>query len=130
MAVDIGSLVQRFWARMNENDWAAAAEVFSENFVFTWPQSSERILSRADFAAINTCYPANGRWSFTIDRFVVSATTAVTEVHVTDGTIHATAITFFESDGNGLSRITEYWPDPFPAPAWRSAWVEVAGAGN
>jgi hypothetical protein len=26
---------------------------------------------------------------------------------------------------NGLlSRQTDYWADPFPAPAWRAEWVE------
>jgi hypothetical protein len=77
--------------------------------------------------AINMHYPAKGRWKFVVNRIVAMGSTAVTEVYVTDGQLKATAITFFEGDETGFSRITEYWPDPFPAPAWRRPWVEFAG---
>lgn len=125
--MDTATLVQRYWDRMNDNDWAAAAELFSEGFVLAWPQSGETIHSKSNFVAANAHYPAKGRWRFTINRFVATDSCVVTDVHVTDGAIEATAITFFESDGAGLSRITEYWPDPSPAPEWRRQWVEMAG---
>jgi hypothetical protein len=124
--MDTATLVQQYWDRMNDNDWAAAAELFSSGFVLDWPQTRETIRSKDGFVAINTHYPAKGRWRFTINRFVATDSCVVTDVHVTDGAIEATAITFFESDGAGLSRMTEYWPDPSPAPEWRRQWVEKA----
>lgn len=124
---DAAALVRRYWGRMNDNDWAAAAELFSDDFVLVWPQSGEAIRSRPDFAAINANYPAAGRWVFTIRKFIASATSVATEVHVTDSAVEAVAVTFFECDGERLSRITEYWPDPFPAPDWRKGWVTQSG---
>ena len=121
------TFVQRYWDCMNDNDWAAAADLFSTGFVLTWPQSGETIRTRESFVAINKHYPAKGRWRFTIGKFLATGSSAVTEVGVTDGEIEATAITFFESDGVGLSRMTEYWPEPSPAPEWRRQWVEMAG---
>jgi hypothetical protein len=124
--MDMATLAQQYWDRMNDNDWAAAAQLFSSGFVLDWPQTREKICSKDGFVAINTNFPARGRWRFTIRKFVATGSSAVTEVGVTDGEIEATAITFFESDGVGLSRMTEYWPEPSPAPEWRRQWVEIA----
>lgn len=33
-------------------------------------------------------------------------------------------VSFFELRDGLIWRITEYWPDPFEGPAWRSEWVE------
>jgi SnoaL-like domain len=125
VTTDAASLVQRYWDRMNDNDWAAAAELFSDGFVLTWPQTGERIRSKSSFVSFNAHYPVMGRWRFTINKFVAAGSSAVTEVHVTDGDVEAIAITFFEADGTGISRMTEYWPDPQPAAEWRRQWVEL-----
>ena len=119
-------LVSQFWAAMQANDWVAAAALFAEDYVLHWPQSGERICGGANFVAINSAYPAAGRWRFTVERLVVEGEQAVTDVVVSDGVTTARAITFTTVREGSIIGQVEYWPDPFAAPVWRAAWVEHA----
>jgi ketosteroid isomerase-like protein len=74
---------------------------------------------------MNAEYPANGPWRFTVNRIVANETEeAVSDVSVTDGTIHGRAISFFTVRDGKISRIVEFWPEPYPAPANRRHLVE------
>ena len=117
-------LVARFWAAMHANDFAAAGELLHDDFVLDWPQSGERIRGRANFVAVNANYPAAGRWRVTLDRLVAEGDEVASLVTVTDGLLLARAVTFTTVRNGRLWRQTEYWPDPFAAPAWRAQWTE------
>jgi limonene-1,2-epoxide hydrolase len=117
-------VVEQFWATMNTNDFQAAAAWLHEDYVLDWPQSGERIRGRENFVAVNTHYPAAGRWHFTVNRLIADEQGVATEVTVTDGVTTARAITFSEVRDGKIVRQTEYWPDPFEAAAWRAQWVE------
>lgn len=117
-------LVSQFWAAMQANDRAAAAKLFADDYVLRWPQSGERIRGAVNFFAINSAYPAAGRWTFTVERLVVEGEQAVSDVVVSDGVVTARAITFTRVRDGRIARQVEYWPEPFEAPAWRAAWVE------
>lgn len=117
-------VVERFWAAMARNDFRAAGGVLHDDFVLNWPQSGECIRGRDNFIEINERYPAAGRWQFTVHRLVADSAIVVTDVTVTDGVQSGRAITFSEVRDGRIARQTEYWPDPFPAPAWRERWVE------
>lgn len=117
-------LVEHFWQTMETNDWDAAGRLLHDDFTLDWPQSRERIRGRDNFVAINAAYPAAGRWSFTLNRLIAEGPGAVSDVSVSDGVLVARAISFFELRDDRIWRMTEYWPDPYPSPAWRSAWVE------
>jgi len=117
-------LVGQFWAAMHANDFAAAGELLHDDFLLDWPQSGERIRGRANFVAVNANYPAAGRWRVTLDRLVAEGDEVVSQVTVTDGVLLARAITFTTVRDGRLWRQTEYWPDPFTAPAWRAQWTE------
>jgi ketosteroid isomerase-like protein len=116
--------VLAFWQRMQRNDWQAAAELFDEAYTLDWPQSGERIRGRAAFVAINSQYPAAGRWQFTLQQLVVEDEIAVSDVLVSDGVRHDRAITFSTVRAGRIVKQVEYWPERFVAPAWRAAWVE------
>lgn len=123
---DTRQIVTSFWTMMQTNDWTAAAALFADEYELVWPQSGERIRGRTNFVAINAAYPAAGRWQFTVERVVVDGDTAVTDVVVTDGVVQARALTFTTVQRGRIRRQVEYWPDPFAAPAWRAAWVEMS----
>ena len=124
---DAEAVAHEFWRRMNTNDWSFAAQLFGVPFSLDWPQSRERIVSAADFVALNAAYPAAGRWTFEVIRLVGDARTAVTETIVSDAKIAATAVTFFDVEGGRIRSIREFWPDPFPAAEWRRQWVQHLG---
>ena len=117
--------VLAFWSAMQTNDFAAASNLLAGDYELYWPQSSERIRGRANFAAVNAHYPAHGPWRFTVHKLLAEGDEVVTEVSVTDGAVEATVITFSTVRNGLITKQVEYWPDPFEAPAWRREWVEV-----
>ncbi len=119
------TVVERFWAAMNDNDWRAASEMLADDFVLEWPQSGECVRGRANFVAVNSHYPAHGRWHITLVRLVAEDDEVVTEVSVTDGIRLDRAITFSTVRDGKITQQVEYWPEPFEAAAWRAQWVEI-----
>lgn len=117
-------IVLAYWSAMQTNDFASAAEWLSEGIVIDWPQSRERIRGRANFTAFNETYPAAGRWRFTLDRILAEGNEVVTDVVITDGKVIARALSFVTVENGTIARITEYWPEDYPAPDWRTALVE------
>ncbi|HSM50926.1 MAG TPA: nuclear transport factor 2 family protein [Thermoanaerobaculia bacterium] len=113
-----------FWRLMATNDFHAVGAVLAPEFVLEWPQSRERIRGAERFARMNAEYPAHGPWSFTIHRLVGGESEAVSDVTVTDGVQTARAISFFEVRAGRITRLVEYWPEPYDAPAHRAHLVE------
>lgn len=122
---DAKQVVLDFWQQMQRNDWAAASQLLAEDFVGHWPQSAEKIVGRDNFVQINANYPVQGRWEFTIHQVVADGNKVVTDVSVTDGDLHARAITFSTVVDRLITEQTEFWPDSMPAAAWRRQWVEI-----
>ncbi|MBA2780674.1 nuclear transport factor 2 family protein [Billgrantia kenyensis] len=119
-----GEVVREFWQLMASNDFYSVVAVLAPDFVLEWPQSGERIRGGERFAQMNAEYPAHGRWQFTLKRFVESDNEVVTEVAITDGVQSATAISFFTVEKGRVSRLVEYWPEPYVAPSGRAHLVE------
>ncbi|HOI43573.1 MAG TPA: nuclear transport factor 2 family protein [Elusimicrobiales bacterium] len=117
-------IVREFWRLMGTNDFYSASAVLAPDFVLDWPQSGERIRGPENFADVNSEYPSHGPWKFGINSLVAGPDSAVTDVSVTDGVVHARAITFFTVEKGKIARITEFWPDPFPAAENRKHLVE------
>ncbi len=117
-------VVEQFWAAMNSNDFRAVGKWLHDDYVLEWPQSGERIRGRDNLAAMNENYPAAGRWQLTVLQLIADEQGVVSDVAVTDGVVHGRAITFSVIREGQIVRQTEYWPDPFEAPAWRAPWVE------
>jgi ketosteroid isomerase-like protein len=122
--VNAEAAVREFWRLMGTNDFDAVKRVLAPGFVLEWPQSRERIRGGGDFARMNAEYPSHGPWRFEIRRLVASEASVVTLVQVTDGTTSADAVSFFDVENGRITRLVEYWPEPYPAPAHRSHLVE------
>lgn len=118
-------MVLAYWQAMNSNDFAAASLWLAEDFRNIAPQSAEVICGRDNFVAVNANYPANGRWVFVVNTVVQEAQRVVTDVSISDGVVSARAITFHTVANDLIVEQTEYWPDDYPAPAWRREWVEL-----
>ncbi len=117
-------VARRFWALMAGNDFVAVAEVLADDFVLEWPQSKERIRGAERFARMNAEYPANGPWRFQVRQLFGDQAQAVSVVDVTDGVQSAQPISFFSVRDGRVSKLVEYWPEPFAAPASRAHLVE------
>jgi len=117
-------LIESFWSTMGTNDFYTVAQLLHDDYVLEWPQSGERIRGRDNFAAINTYYPADGKWTFKINHIVAEGDTVVTDVSISDGTKHDRAVTFSTVLDGKIWKQVEFWPEPFESPDWRTQWVE------
>ena len=118
------SVVREFWRLMATNDFHSVKAVLASEFVLEWPQSNERIRGAENFARMNAEYPTKGRWQFRINRLIASAGEVVTQVSVTDGTQSAEPISFFTVVGEKITRLVEYWPEPYVPPENRRHLTE------
>ena len=120
-------VVKQFWELMATNDFPSVGSMLADDFVLEWPQSGERIRGRDNYAAMNAEYPANGRWTFSVIRLVGNEEEAVSDVTVSDGVQLARAISFFHIRNGQISKLVEYWPEPFAAREERKHLVEIIG---
>lgn len=124
MATDAVDVVRRFWQLMASNEFDAVAAVLADDFVLEWPQSRERIRGAQRFARMNAEYPAHGPWRFTVNRIVGGESEAVSDVAVGDGVQSARAVSFFSVADGKITRLVEFWPQPYAAPENRAHLVE------
>lgn len=123
----VRQVVERYWQAMNTNDWRAASELLHDEYLLDYPQSGERFRGHDHFIALNADYPAAGPWRFTVHRIVADEQAAVSDVSVTAPSVTARVVSFFELRDGKIWRVTEYWPDPFEAAAWRARLAESIG---
>jgi hypothetical protein len=117
-------VAREFWRLMQSNDFHSVGAVLAGEFVLEWPQSKERIRGAERFARMNHEYPAHGAWQFTVKRLIGNEGEVVSEVEITDGVQKAKALSFFTVEGGKITRLVEYWPEPYPAAANRAHLVE------
>lgn len=117
-------LLENFWATMATNDFYAASQLLHDDYILEWPQSGERIRGQENFAAINTFYPSEGKWEFTINHILAEGELVTTDVSVTNGKLKDRVITFSTIRDEKIWKQVEFWPEIFVAPEWRKQWVE------
>ncbi len=117
-------LLENFWATMATNDFYAASQLLHDDYILEWPQSGERIRGQENFAAINTFYPTEGKWEFTINHILAEGKLVTTDVSVTNGKVKDRVITFSTIRDEKIWKQVEFWPEIFVAPEWRKQWVE------
>ena len=117
-------VVREFWRLMASNDFTAVQAVLASSYVLDWPQTNERIRGAERFAQMNAEYPANGPWSFRINRIIGNESEAVSDVSVTDGVQEARCISFFTIADRKITKQVEFWPEPYTAPVGRMHLTE------
>lgn len=118
------AVVRDYWQRMASNDFTSVGAVLAADFVLEWPQSRERIRGAERLARMNAEYPVQGRWRFTLQSLTAAAERVVTEVIVADDATSALALSFFTVAGGRITKLVEYWPEPYAARPQRAHLVE------
>ena len=106
----------------------ASYEMQADNVVLEWPQSGELIRGRENIAAINRNYPAS---TGTTPKMKLRRIVKPGEAWIIEGTIDygdgipVSSVSIIETGADGkVARQTDYFANPFEAPAWRKKWVE------
>jgi hypothetical protein len=108
-------VVREFWRLMATNDFYSVREVLAEELSVEWPQSRERIRGPQKFCQMNAEYPSSGPWRFQINRLVAAGESVVTQVSITEAAQSAEPVSFFTVVAGKITRLVEYWPEPFAA---------------
>jgi hypothetical protein len=118
----VRAALQRHWAASDDNDFAAEHEIYRADAVLDYPQSGERIRSRANIEASRTAQPNAKR--FTVRRMVGAGDLWVSELVMTyDGQPYY-VVSVMEFEGGEVVHETQYFSDPFEPGPSRSQWVE------
>jgi hypothetical protein len=119
---DARALVTQFADRLERRDWVGLAELLDPAVVYEVPQTRERIRGRDRYVQFNAEYP--GDWH-------ISPRVVLGDDH--DGSLlfewelageTALAIAYFEVGGGLITKITDFWPEPYEPPPGREHLTE------
>jgi len=123
-------MAAKFEEVLKTGDFAAMTKLIkdyaTDDFVEEWPQSGER-LSKDASMRLTENYPQMSGTSpkFSYRRMLGGGDTFVVEgtIDYGDG-IPVSYVSIGEMRGDKIARVTEYFANPFEAPAWRADYVE------
>src|SRR6516162_2588606 len=119
---EIRAALDRHWAASDANDFEAEHAIYREDAVLEYPQSGERIRGRANIQITRSRQPSKKR--FTVHRILGAGDLWVTEFILTYDAKPSFTVSIMEFQGDQVARETQYFADPFVAPAFRAQWVE------
>jgi len=118
----IRAALDQHWAASDANDFVTEHLIYLEDAVLDYPQSGERTRGRSNIQNQRAGQPNKKR--FSIRRIVGSGELWVTEFILTYDSKPSYTVSIMEFQGGKVARETQYFADPFPAPAFRAQWVE------
>jgi hypothetical protein len=118
----IRAALDQHWAASDASDFETEHLIYHEDAVLDYPQSGERTRGRKNIQAQRSSQPDKKR--FTIRRILGSGDLWVTEYVLTYDGKPSYTVSIMEFQGDKVARETQYFADPFPAPASRANLVE------
>ena len=123
---EIRAALNQHWAASASGDQNTEHEIYADEAVCDYPQSGERILGRQNLQALRSHHPGKPA-GFEIRRLFGSGDLWITEYTITYQGRPAYTVSIMEFRNGKVVHETQYFADPFEAPAWRSQWVEHGG---
>jgi len=118
----IRAALDQHWAASDANDFETEHLIYHEDAVLEYPQSGERTRGRHNIQGQRASQPNKKR--FTVRRIIGSGDLWVTEFILTYDGKPSYTVSIMEFEGDKVARETQYFADPFVAPAFRAQWVE------
>ena len=118
--------IDRHWAASAAGDQVAEHQIYHDDAVCEYPQSGEVIRGRRNLQALRSHHPGKPS-GFVVRRIAGEGDLWVTEYVIAYEDKAAFTVSIMEFKDGKVSHETQYFADPFAAPAWRAQWVE-AGA--
>ncbi len=121
----IRAALEQHWTASDANDFETEHLIYHEDAVLDYPQSGERMRGRRNIQSQRASQPSKKR--FTVQRIIGSGDLWVTEFILTYDGKPSYTVSIMEFRGEKVARETQYFADPFVAPASRAQWVEQIG---
>ena len=119
---EIRAALDQHWAASDACDFETEHLIYHEDAVLDYPQSGERTRGQRNIQDQRASQPNKKR--FTVRRIIGSGDLWVTELILTYDGKPSYTVSIMEFRGDKVARETQYFADPFPAPAFRAQWVE------
>ena len=119
---DAKALVTAFADRLERRDWVGLAELLDPEVIYEVPQTRERIRGRDRYVQFNAEYP--GDWHVEPRVVLADDHDGSLLFEWTLGDEKALAIAFFELHDGTVTKITDFWPEPYEPPPGREHLVE------
>jgi hypothetical protein len=116
------AVVEEHWAASERGDSIAEHAIYAEDALLEYQQSGERFRGRATIAAQRTGHPADRH--FTVLRITGRDELWVSEVVISYDGVPSFSVSIMEFKGDEVVRESQYFADPFEAPASRAALAE------
>lgn len=118
--------VQRLWALYEARRWDEAVGLFTPEACCTWWATRERFVGAEAIVRVNAIYPEG--WRLHLLEINPMADGRVHSlVRVDHGEHSFYANSFFQTDGERIAAVDEYWSDVSPPPAWRAPAAALPG---
>jgi hypothetical protein len=114
----IRAVIEEHWRASEAGETEAEHAIYAENAILDYPQSGERFRGRATILAQRGGHPANRH--FSLLRITGSQDSWVSECIITYDGVPTCSVSIMEFTGDHVVHETQYFADPFPAPAWRA----------
>jgi len=118
----IRAALDRHWAASDASDFETEHLIYHEDAVLEYPQSGERTRGRRNIQGQRASQPSKKR--FAIRRIIGGGDLWVTEFILTYDDKPSYTVSIMEFRDDRVARETQYFADPFEAPASRAQWVE------
>jgi hypothetical protein len=118
----IRGAVEEHWRASESGDTEAEHAIYAQDAILHYPQSGERFRGRATIQAQRGGHPAERH--FTVLRITGGGSLWVSECVITYDGAPTYSVSIMEFLGEHVAHETQYFADPFTAPAWRAALAE------
>jgi hypothetical protein len=115
---EIRAALDQHWAASDANDFETEHRIYHEDAVLEYPQSGERTRGRRNIQNQRASQPSKKR--FAVRRIVGSGDLWITEFILTYDGKPSYTVSIMEFRDDKVARETQYFADPFVAPAWRA----------
>jgi hypothetical protein len=114
--------IEEHWRASESGETEAEHAVYAEDAILDYPQSGERFRGRATIAAQRGGHPASRH--FTVLRITGGGNLWVSECVITYDGVPTHSVSIMEFARDQVVHETQYFADPFDAPASRAALAE------
>lgn len=114
------------WQASAMGDVNTEHDIYDDNVICDYPQSSESIHGRNNLQALRSHHPGKPS-GFNIRRITGKGNLWITEYIISYKDALSYTISIMEFRNNKVVHETQYFAAPFEAPAWRRQWVHQIG---
>lgn len=114
MSQQTRSLILQHWELANARRWSEFSRLLHPALQYEVPQTREYVESGPGYLEMFSTWP--GDWNATIKHLVCEEEKAICIIDFLVGGEAMTGISVFELSGQLISRVTDYWPEPYEPP--------------